>query len=207
MIKKTFFAFFAILTFGCNSDDLSPDKFSIDTYKARNDLINIHCQSSDEVFFDLRGYNIKVPCNYIWNVSHFDADYEARLNEFSGFESIPVNSLQFDVTDPEQHNSFGLIKPPPGVVLNISYNKISTDVVQNHCFDTLRSSQPKQIWCQHYIPIRGTNLGVGLRFNASEYAFLDTPIVPGQFPYAYYTEEQWPMLYEQTQRFVRSIIN
>jgi len=202
--KSTIFAIVtAMCLVACGRQDTTTLKRKA-TSVAFKKLVKVHCAASDTVKFSLEDTVIKLPCQHVQLFpDHRDVNY-AHPSYLEGGKPIPLRSLQLMVQSPDYLDATWDVSPPIGVTINV-YVKTDPRVSQNcEIYDS-----PERSYCRHYIAITGTKLGATLRFNGHEIPGISIsrePIQPDSFPYAYYPENKWPQLYEQTGLFVKSLL-
>lgn len=168
-------------------------------------LIDQICDTRETVSFVLEDYKFTLPCQAREHfsfglVENQTVDY-ANTDYKIGRSAIPIHALHFFRKDPKIYN--WEVLRPPGTKLSL-YLSPHTKISHN-----CKHFKPKQIWCDHSLFARGTDLTIRLTFNAGPIHYTShrsREITPEKYPWAYYPEDKWPELHEQTQKFVESIL-
>ena len=170
-----------------------------------NTIIDQICETHDTVSFILKDYEITLPCaaRKVFAASaprNQDIDY-THQDYVEGVLPLPIRLLHFRLMDPQTYHSYWEDSPPAGALIYIS-TALTPNPSQN-----CKHYSAKEIWCKHNIIVSGTDLMAGLRFNGGQVHALSTKkITPERRPWAYYPEDEWPELYDRTERFVKSLI-
>jgi len=172
-------------------------------------IIDQVCETNDTVSFQLKDYEMVLGCagkdTYIANsLADSNIDYTSS-NYATGLSPIPIVSLKFRHEDPLKYKHYTNAPPPGTMIILFSGTK---EKPYQRCADFNEG----RVWCRHLLHIPETDLTVRMQFNAGRNAVYplwekDKKIRPDKYPWAYYTEDEWPQLYAQTERFVKSIIN
>lgn len=168
-------------------------------------LIDQICDTRETVSFVLEDYKFNLPCQAREHfsfglVENQTVDY-AHPDYKSGHSSIPIRGLYFYFKELVLYN--WEVPRPAGTYLGL-YISPHTKVSHN-----CKHATPKQIWCDHSLFAHGTDLTIRLTFNAGSMhygSYRNREISPERYPWAYYPEDKWPELHEQTQKFVDSIL-
>lgn len=168
------------------------------------DFVKSVCATQETVSFVLEDYKFNLPCQArehfsFGRVENQTVDY-ANPDYKSGLSPIPIRGLYFYFKELKLYNWD--VPRPPGTYLGL-YISPNTKISYN-----CKTLTPKEIWCDHSLFAHGTNLTIRLTFNAGPIHYmshLNKEIVPEKHPWAYYPEDKWPELHEQTQKFVESI--
>ena len=176
-----------------------------------NTIITQICETHDTVSFILKDYEITLPCaaRRVFAASpsrNEDIDY-THHDYVEGVLPLPIRVLHFRLMDPEIYHSYWEDPPPAGVALNL-YISANPDFSPN--------SKPSQrcehyssqsIRCDHLVVVPDTILMTQLKFNGGKtQVFSAKKITSESRPWAYYPEDEWPELYDRTERFVKSLI-
>lgn len=176
-----------------------------------NTIINQVCETRDTVSFTLNDYEITLPCDAskefaVSPTLDHNIDY-SQQSYVEGVLPLPIRVLHFRLMDPEIYHPMWENPPPTGVILNLHIpvnSKSSQDRKPSQKCDYYST---KEVWCNHLILISDTDVVAQLEFNGGPtHALSALNIIPERRPWAYYSEESWPQLYERTELFVKSLI-
>ena len=120
---------------------------------------------------------------------------------------LPIRLLHFRLMDPQIYHSYWKDSPPVGAILDL-HIPVNPEFSQNRKpSQNCKHYSKIEIWCEHLMVVSDTILIAQLQFNGGPTHALSTKkITPERRPWAYYPEDEWPELYDRTERFVKSLI-
>ena len=176
-----------------------------------NTIITQICETHNTVSFILKDYEITLPCaaRKVFAASaprNQDIDY-THQDYVEGVLPLPIRILHFRLMDPQIYHSYWKDSPPVGAILDL-HIPVNPEFSQNRKpSQNCKHYSKIEIWCEHLMVVSDTILIAQLQFNGGPTHALSTKkITPERRPWAYYPEDEWPELYDRTERFVKSLI-